>query len=88
MNTRPASSIKENYDEIVNICRSTSEPVLLTQNGLGDLVVMDADTYFWREKMLELKEGLLAVEEDRAAGIPDCTVEELDAYLQKIIDEA
>ena len=40
------------------------------------------------EKLLKLREELLAVEEDRIAGKVGCTLEELDAYLDTIIDEA
>ena len=48
--------------------RKTAEPVFLTKNGAGDLVVMDIETYNRREKMLKLREELLAIEEDRIAG--------------------
>ena len=48
--------------------RKTAEPVFLTKNGEGDLVVMDIETYNRREKMLKLREELLAIEEDRIAG--------------------
>jgi hypothetical protein len=62
--------------------------VFLTKNGEGDLVVMDIDTYVRREKMLRLREELLAVEEDRMAGRPGLTPEELNIYLEDIIEEA
>lgn len=46
----------------------------------GGLVVMDIETYNRREKMLKLREELLAVEEDRMAGRTRTTVDELDAW--------
>ena len=49
---------------------------------------MDIETFSKREKLLKLREELLAVEEDRIAGKVGCTLEELDAYLDTIIDEA
>ena len=48
---------------------------------------MDIETYNRREKMLKLREELLAVEEDRMAGRTGCTLEELDAYLDEVIAE-
>ena len=54
MNIRPSAAIRQNYNEIAEMCRSTEEPVFLTKNGEGDLVVMDIDTYNKREKMLKL----------------------------------
>lgn len=88
MNIKPSASIRQNYNEIAELCRQTSEPVFLTKNGEGDLVVMDIETYNHREQMLKLREELLAVEEDRASGINGCSVDELEAYLDKIIEEA
>lgn len=87
MNIRPSAAIRQNYNEIAELCRSTREPVYLTKNGEGDLVVMDIDSFARREKMLELREQLLAVEEDRAMGRSGCTLEELDAYLGQLLDE-
>lgn len=88
MNIRPSATIRQNYNEIAEICRQTAEPVFLTKNGEGDLVVMDIDTYTKREKMLKLREELLAVEEAKAAGRTGCTVEELERRLDEIISEA
>ena len=85
MNIRPSAAIRQNYNEIAYMCRKTAEPVFLTKNGEGDLVVMDIETYNRREKMLKLREELLAVEEDRIAGRTGCTIDELDAYLDDVI---
>ena len=49
---------------------------------------MDIETYNRREKMLKLREELLAAEEDRIAGRIGCTLDELDSYLDDIISEA
>ena len=85
MNIRPSASIRQNYNEIANLCRKTAEPVFLTKNGEGDLVVMDIDTFNRREKMLKLREELLAVEEDRLQCRDGCSLDELDAYLDDVM---
>lgn len=85
MNIRPSASIRQNYNEIANLCRKTAEPVFLTKNGEGDLVVMDIDTFNRREKMLKLREELLAVEEDRLQGRGGFSLDELDAYLDDVM---
>lgn len=87
MNIRPSAAIRQNYNEIAELCRKTAEPVFLTKNGEGDLVVMDIETFNRREKMLKIREELLAVEEDRIAGRCGCTLEELDDYLNEVIAE-
>ena len=50
MNIRPCAAIRQNYNEIADLCRKTAEPISLTKNGGGDLVVMDIETYNRREK--------------------------------------
>ena len=85
MNIRPSAAIRQNYNEIADLCRTSQEPVYLTRNGEGDLVVMDMETFSRREKMLDLREQLLSVEEDRMAGNKGYTIDELDKYLDDII---
>lgn len=85
---KPSASIRQNYNEIADLCKNSGEPVYLTKNGEGDLVVMDIEAFARREKMLKLREELLAVQEDRLAGRVGVTLDELDTYLDSIIDEA
>ena len=52
MNIRPSAAIRQNYNEISKLCRDTKEPVYLTKNGEGDLVVMDIESFSRREQLL------------------------------------
>lgn len=87
MNIRPSAAIRQNYNEIADLCRKTAEPVFLTKNGEGDLVVMDMETYNRREKMLKLREELLAVEEDRVRGNTGYSVSEVAKMMRAAIRE-
>ncbi len=49
---------------------------------------MDIEASDRREKMLKLRDELLAVEEDRLQGRNGCTLDELDSYLNSVIAEA
>ena len=84
---KPSAAIRQNYNEIAELCRAFKEAVFLTKNGEGDLVVMDIETYTRREKMLKLREELLAIEEERVAGHNGITPDELENYLDGIINE-
>jgi len=46
---RPITDLR-NTNEISEICHSNSEPIFITKNGYGDLVVMSIETY---EKLVE-----------------------------------
>ena len=88
MTIRPSAVIRQNYNEISEFCKRTGEPVYLTKNGEGDLVVMDIEAFHRREKMLKLQAELLEVERVRLAGAKDWTLDELDAHLDHVIEEA
>ena len=84
---KASAAIRQNYNEISELCKTTTEPVYLTKNGEGDLVVMDIDTFTRREKMLKRREKLLSVEENRLHGSVDCSIEDLDRYLESVIED-
>ena len=87
MNIRPSAAIRQNYNEIAELCKKTGEPIYLTKNGEGDLVVMDIDAFTKREKMLTLREELLAVEEARLNGEAGYTVNDVAAAMKAAVAE-
>lgn len=87
MQIKPSAAIRQNYNEIAELCRTSREPVYLTKNGEGDLVVMDIESFTRREKMLKLREELLQVEEDRLHGARDYTQDEVVAMMREAVDE-
>ena len=87
MNIRPSAAIRQNYNEIADLCRQTKEPVFLTKNGEGDLVVMDLETYEQREKMLKLREELVSVEEKRLLGNTGYSVDQVSKMMNEVIEE-
>lgn len=54
---RPITDLR-NTNEISEICHAKKEPVFITKNGYGDLVVMSIETY---ESMLETAETDAAI---------------------------
>ena len=85
MNIRPSAAIRQNYNEISEFCKKSGEPVYLTQNGEGDLVVMDIESFTKREKMLKLREELLAVEEARLNGEKGFSIDEVATAMETAI---
>lgn len=84
---KPSAAIRQNYTEIATLCKTTGEPVFLTKNGEGDLVVMDIHAYDQREKQLELREKLIEIEELRRAGAPDISARSASASLRAALKE-
>ena len=65
---RPISDLRNSSNEISEFCRGTREPVFITRNGVGDMVVMSIDTYERQQAQLELYAKLAEAEAEIAAG--------------------
>ena len=59
---RPITDLR-NTNEISDICHAKPEPVFITKNGYGDLVVMSIEAY---EQMLGISELDVAIGEAEA----------------------
>lgn len=68
-NIRPSSDLRNKYNEISDYCHKTNNPVFLTKNGSGDLVVMSIERYELltaREELRqELEEGIKSLKEGK-----------------------
>ncbi|MDD4089300.1 MAG: prevent-host-death protein [Tissierellia bacterium] len=84
---KPSAAIRNNYNEISQLCKETEQPVYLTKNGEGDLVVMDIKAFSKRESMLKLREILIEAEESRIRGDKCYTIEEVSDLMEKAIKE-
>ena len=85
---KASATLRQYYNDIVSLCKETKEPVFLTKNGEGDAVIMDMETFNRREKILELRENLLKIEENRMRGQKGYSPEEVYDILGKVIEEA
>lgn len=77
--------LRNKYNDISKKCKKTNEPIFLTKNGEGDLVLMSLEAYEKRERFLKLKEELLDIEYKRLNGIKDYSIEESKQELEKIL---
>ena len=60
---RPISDLRNHFSDISKLVHETSEPVFLTKNGFGNMVVMSMEAYeeknFESEIYIKLKEAEL-----------------------------
>jgi prevent-host-death family protein len=82
---RPISDLRNKFKDISKAVHESNEPVYLTKNGRGDMVVMSLETYeqnlFETEIYLKLKEA----EYQAASEKRRYTQEETMSELRKII---
>ncbi len=65
---RPISDLRNHAEEISRICHEQGEPVFVTKNGKGDLVVLSQAAYERIQVRLEVYEKLDRAETDAARG--------------------
>ncbi|MEG1313833.1 MAG: type II toxin-antitoxin system prevent-host-death family antitoxin [Bacilli bacterium] len=61
---RPSSDLRNKYSEISDFCNKYNEPVFITKNGTGDLVVLsntEYDRLCGKQELHKLLEDGLAV---------------------------
>ncbi|HEY8875158.1 MAG TPA: type II toxin-antitoxin system Phd/YefM family antitoxin [Desulfosporosinus sp.] len=65
---RPISDLRNKANEISEFCHSEREPVFITKNGTGDMVVMSIETYERQQALIELYSKLAEAEAEIANG--------------------
>ena len=63
-NIRPVSDLRNNFRQISEVCHEEGEPVFLTKNGRGDMVVMSIAQYEELQALLELYKKLGEAEKE------------------------
>jgi prevent-host-death family protein len=84
---KPSTALRNEYNTISKLCKEKREPVFLTKNGEGDLVLLSIEAYKYREEMLDLREKLLSAEANKLSGAKTYTIAEVSERLQGLIDE-
>jgi len=59
---KPISDLRNNFNDISEICHTESEPVFITKNGQGNLVVMSMALYEKQQALIELYQKLSVAE--------------------------
>lgn len=80
------SSLRNRTREIATICHDQDEPVYLTTNGEGDLVVMSIDHYERLKSQVDLFEKLGVAQAQSAAGKKGITHRQMMTKLRRRIN--
>ena len=83
MQIKSSTVLRNNYNSISALAHQSREPIYITKNGDGDLVVQSIDAYEAREKMLEHRASVLEAEFSRLSGEPTYSVEEVRIKLKE-----
>jgi len=62
---KASATLRNDYGSISNTAKETGEPIYITKNGEGDLVIMSIEAFERREQILKLREKVLRAEAER-----------------------
>lgn len=81
---KSSTALRNDYGTISGLAHEEAEPIYITKNGEGDLVVMSIEAFEQREETLKLRAKLEAAEQARLSGAPAYTLEESRKRLEAI----
>ena len=85
---KASAALRNDYATISALAKETKEPIYITKNGEGDLVLMSIDAFEKREQMLQLRARVLQAEQERIDGQPTISVSESRKRLRERAGEA
>ena len=59
---KPISDLRNNFNMISDLCHTYAEPIFITKNGHGDMVVMSQALYEQQQALIELYQKLSEAE--------------------------
>jgi len=84
---KPSTALRNDYTSISNLAHQSDEPIYITKNGEGDLVVLSIETFERMEASYKLKARLAAAEQSRQNGCARYSLSESRNKVNKIYEQ-
>ena len=84
---KPSTALRNEYAQLSRLAKESQEPIYITKNGEGDLVLMSLEAFEQREQLLQLRSRVLRAEEERVRGDKTVGITEARKMLKERIDE-
>jgi prevent-host-death family protein len=88
MQIKASTTLRNEYGTISSLAHQSEEPIYITKNGEGDLVVMSIEAFEQREKTLNHRAKILEAEFSRLSGEPSYSIEEVRNHLREKYNNA
>lgn len=84
---KASAALRNDYTSISNLAKETKEPIYITKNGEGDLVLMSIEAFEKREQMLKFRERILQAEQERLNGAETLSISQARERLKERIND-
>ncbi|MHB1407830.1 MAG: type II toxin-antitoxin system Phd/YefM family antitoxin [Desulfitobacteriaceae bacterium] len=80
---KSSTTLRNDYGAISSLAHEVEEPIYITKNGEGDLVVMSIQAFEKREQILKLRSKIAIAEQSRLSGEAAITLDEARKRLEE-----
>jgi prevent-host-death family protein len=80
---KSSTTLRNDYGALSALAHEVEEPIYITKNGEGDLVVMSIEAFEKREQILKLRSKIAIAEQSRLSGETTITIEEARKRLEE-----
>ncbi len=84
---KPISDLRNKSNEISKLANDSNEPIYITKNGEGDLVVMSMNHYSKMQLKLDLLSKLSIAQKQRSAGDTGNSLKQVMTKIRTMINE-
>ena len=83
---KPSATLRNDYTTISSIAKETQEPIYITKNGEGDMVLMSIEAFEKREQLLDLRFKVMQAEQERLNGAETLSIDEAKKRLENRVN--
>jgi prevent-host-death family protein len=84
---KPISDLRNKSNEISKLANDSNEPIYITKNGEGDLVVMSMNHYSKMQLKLDLLSKLSIAQKQKSAGDTGNSLKQVMTKIRTVINE-
>jgi prevent-host-death family protein len=84
---KASAALRNDYASISNMAKESGEPIYITKNGEGDLVLMSLEAFEKREQLLKFREKILLAEQERLDGSDTLSISQARKRLRERIND-
>lgn len=80
---KSSTTLRNDYSVISSLAHAVEEPIYITKNGEGDIVVMSIEAFEKRDQILKLRSKIEMAEQSRLSGEATVSLEEAKKRLKE-----
>ena len=84
---KPISDLRNKSNEISKLANNSNEPIFITKNGEGDLVVMSMNHYSMMQLKIDLLSKLSVAQKQKSSGDKGNNLKQVMSKIRTMINE-